>query len=133
MSEHERDSARQAESYPFVARSRSGDEAAFRELVRQHHSAMLGLARSFLHDLAHVSAILETLPPQRSIVMVRDIEDMTAEQTRSILGVSEANQRVLLHRGRSRIRHALETLLSKAGMEDTGDRPAAPASAMRKV
>lgn len=62
--------------------------------------------------LEHVWAALETLPPaQRSVIILREVEGLGPEEACLILGVSEANQRVLLHRGRSRIRHALETLL----------------------
>lgn len=62
--------------------------------------------------LEHVWAALETLPPaQRSVIILREVEGLGPEEACLILGVSEANQRVLLHRGRSRIRQAMETLL----------------------
>jgi len=52
---------------------------------------------------------LDELPPkQRAVVMLRDLEELSADETCEILGVSEANQRVLLHRGRSRLRAAVE-------------------------
>lgn len=66
--------------------------------------------------LAHALSVLETLPPnQRAVVTLRDIEGLSPEETCSILNVSEANHRILLHRGRSRIRGALETLLGRPG------------------
>jgi RNA polymerase sigma-70 factor (ECF subfamily) len=34
---------------------------------------------------------------------------MTSEEVRSVLDISEINQRVLLHRGRSRVRQIIET------------------------
>jgi RNA polymerase sigma-70 factor (ECF subfamily) len=37
---------------PLVARLRSGDEAAFRELVRRHHKAMVQFASTFVPSLA---------------------------------------------------------------------------------
>jgi RNA polymerase sigma-70 factor (ECF subfamily) len=52
---------------------------------------------------------LESLPAaQRTVVVLRDLEDWSAEEVCNVLGVSETNQRVLLHRGRQRLRAALE-------------------------
>jgi len=52
---------------------------------------------------------LERLPPtQRSVVVLRDLEGWSSEEVCNVLGVSETNQRVLLHRGRQRLRAALE-------------------------
>jgi RNA polymerase sigma-70 factor, ECF subfamily len=52
---------------------------------------------------------IEALPPsQRQIIILRDIEGWTSEETCRFLGISEANQRVLLHRARSKVRGALE-------------------------
>ena len=52
---------------------------------------------------------LESLPPaQRIVVALRDVHGWPAAEVCDVLGLSEANQRVLLHRGRSRLRGALE-------------------------
>ena len=52
---------------------------------------------------------LENLPrSQRTVVMLRDVEGWPADEVCSALELSEANQRVLLHRGRSRLRSILE-------------------------
>ena len=52
---------------------------------------------------------LESLPPsQRIVVTLRDVEGLSARDACVALGLSEANQRVLLHRGRSRLRAVLE-------------------------
>jgi RNA polymerase sigma-70 factor (ECF subfamily) len=52
---------------------------------------------------------LERLPPgQRVVVALRDVHGWPAAEVCDVLGLSEANQRVLLHRGRSRLRGALE-------------------------
>src|SRR5436305_2831132 len=54
---------------------------------------------------AHIEAAIAALPPsQREVITLRDIDGWTAEETCSFLGVSEANQRVLLHRARSKVR-----------------------------
>lgn len=55
---------------------------------------------------------LEALPAsQRQVVLLRDVEDVAAAEICNILGVSETNLRVLLHRGRARIRRALDHYL----------------------
>ena len=46
---------------------------------------------------------------QRQVVLLRDIEGMDAAEVSDLLGVSPGNQRVLLHRGRARLRSLLET------------------------
>jgi RNA polymerase sigma-70 factor (ECF subfamily) len=46
------------------------------------------------------------------VLVLRDILGMPAEEAASVLGVSEGNQRVLLHRARSRVRAALEPQLA---------------------
>jgi len=52
---------------------------------------------------------IEALPPsQREIIVLRDIEGWTSEETCRFLSISEVNQRVLLHRARSKVRGALE-------------------------
>jgi len=56
-----------------------------------------------------IRAAIEALPPgPRSAVLLRDVEGMSSREVCEVLGISETSQRVLLHRGRSRIRQALE-------------------------
>jgi RNA polymerase sigma-70 factor (ECF subfamily) len=65
--------------------------------------------------VAALERALEGLPPaQRAVVTLRDIEGFSAEEVCNILELSESNQRVLLHRGRARLRNALEEALGKA-------------------
>jgi RNA polymerase sigma-70 factor, ECF subfamily len=45
---------------------------------------------------------------QREVLTLRDILGYSAEEARNALDLSETNQRVLLHRGRSKVRAALE-------------------------
>ena len=64
--------------------------------------------------LAVVERAIEALPPaQRAVISLRDLEGWSAEEARNALGVSETNQRVLLHRARSKVRQALEDYLSE--------------------
>ncbi|MGE3885495.1 MAG: RNA polymerase sigma factor [Vicinamibacterales bacterium] len=66
------------------------------------------------HELAGVvEAALEDLPPaQRAVVVLRDIETVEATEACTILGITPTHQRVLLHRGRTRLRAAVEAHLT---------------------
>ena len=52
---------------------------------------------------------VEALPSgQRQVVLLRDVEGLPAHEVCSVLGINDGHQRVLLHRGRARVRRALE-------------------------
>ncbi|MGD0314060.1 MAG: sigma-70 family RNA polymerase sigma factor [Acidimicrobiales bacterium] len=61
------------------------------------------------------SALDELPSRQREIVLLRDVEGMASEDVCQLLGVTEGNQRVLLHRGRSRLRSMLEAEIGVRG------------------
>ncbi len=57
-----------------------------------------------------IKTALRALPErQREVVLLRDVDGLSGDEVCEVLEISEANQRVLLHRGRSRLRQALET------------------------
>jgi RNA polymerase sigma-70 factor, ECF subfamily len=60
-------------------------------------------ARSVILD-----AIVALPSAQREVLVVRDLEGVSAAEACNVLGLSDTNQRVLLHRARSRVRNALE-------------------------
>ena len=63
---------------------------------------------------AEVGRAVELLPPaQRAVITLRDVEGMTAAETCKLLELTEGNQRILLHRARSRVRRALERYLNE--------------------
>ncbi len=55
-----------------------------------------------------LAAIAKLPIRQREVIALRDISGWSAAETRNALGLSETNQRVLLHRARSKVRAALE-------------------------
>jgi RNA polymerase sigma-70 factor (ECF subfamily) len=68
-----------------------------------------------LEARAQLRAAFERLPVrQRLVVALRDVEGWSVEEVCASLGISPGNQRVLLHRGRSRLRRVLDELLTDA-------------------
>jgi len=62
-----------------------------------------------------LEAIAALPPRQREVIALRDISGWSAAETRNALGLSETNQRVLLHRARSKVRTALERHFQEEG------------------
>jgi RNA polymerase sigma-70 factor, ECF subfamily len=60
------------------------------------------------------TAMLDLPTRQREVVTLRDIEGLSSDEVCSVLEITDANQRVLLHRGRSRLRQVLETEFGRA-------------------
>jgi RNA polymerase sigma-70 factor, ECF subfamily len=59
-------------------------------------------------------AVAELPPNQRVVITLRDIEGWPADEVRQLLELSDANQRVLLHRARAKVRRALERHLAES-------------------
>ena len=60
------------------------------------------------------SAIEELPARQREVVTLRDVEGLSSDEVCHVLEITDGNQRVLLHRGRSRVRQVLETEFGRA-------------------
>jgi RNA polymerase sigma-70 factor (ECF subfamily) len=64
--------------------------------------------------LAQVRAAIDELPAtQRTVITLRDVEGWSSEEVCNVLEISETNQRVLLHRARTRVRSALESYIDQ--------------------
>jgi RNA polymerase sigma-70 factor (ECF subfamily) len=62
-----------------------------------------------------ILAAIDALPSsQRVVVTLRDVEGYRADEVCEVLELTEGNQRVLLHRGRSKVRAALERYFDAA-------------------
>jgi RNA polymerase sigma-70 factor, ECF subfamily len=108
--------AREARSIPFSALG-ADDEAAvdpdrFLDPAERFpgHWAVPPEGRVLADEaLGVIGEAIERLPEsQRAVITMRDVQGLSAEEVRNVLDLSETNQRVLLHRARSKVRRALE-------------------------
>jgi RNA polymerase sigma-70 factor (ECF subfamily) len=66
-----------------------------------------------------LAGILDELPArQRAVLSLRDVEDHSAQEVCELLGITAANQRVLLHRARAAVRERLAGYLAKGVAHD---------------
>ncbi len=64
---------------------------------------------------ARIRAEIERLPEaQRAVITLRDLHGLSSEEVSEMLGITSGNQRVILHRARSRVRAALESYFAPA-------------------
>jgi RNA polymerase sigma-70 factor (ECF subfamily) len=90
----------------------SGEAEGAWLLPPAHWDELPESALSSAETLEMVRGAIEELPPaQRQVIQLRDIDGWTAEEVCNVLDLSETNQRVLLHRARSKVRRAIERYL----------------------
>lgn len=64
---------------------------------------------------SRLAAAIGGLPDaQRQVISLRDVEGWSANEVCNVLGLSETNQRVLLHRARTKVRAALDEYLTES-------------------
>jgi RNA polymerase sigma-70 factor (ECF subfamily) len=69
---------------------------------------------SLAETRAQVRACIDELPEAyRTVVLLRDIEELDTQETASLLGVSEANVKVRLHRARQALRTLLDPIFTE--------------------
>lgn len=70
------------------------------------------LARADVVDAVH-RAMRELPELQHAVATLRDVEGLSTSEVAELLELSDANVRVLLHRGRARIREVLEMTMNR--------------------
>ena len=77
------------------------------EWSRPEHELMSAETRT------QIAAAIRCLPQsQRVVITLRDVEGRSADEVCALLEISEGNQRVLLHRARTRVRQVLDDYLT---------------------
>jgi RNA polymerase sigma-70 factor (ECF subfamily) len=123
-------SAREVRTIPFASLAAEGDEAAVEpERFRSATDAFPGHWWAYpanwgarpeevtlgRETVKVVTDAIDQLPDaQRLVITMRDVTGCSAEEVCETLELSDGNQRVLLHRARSRVRAALERHLDVA-------------------
>ena len=71
-------------------------------------------------ELVHrIAEAIQQLPAvQRKVILLRDVEGFESDETCRMLGLSDTNQRVLLHRARTKVRKALESYMEQPERHD---------------
>lgn len=96
------------ESEPAVDPDRFAADGAWALPPRRWEDSPERSAQSS-EGVARIQAAIDALPElQRLVITMRDIEGWPSDEVRNALEISETNQRVLLHRARSKVRAALE-------------------------
>jgi len=67
--------------------------------TRLDNTALLNAVRDAIDSLGE---------PQQAVVTLRDVEGLSTQEVATLLGLSEANVRVILHRGRAHVREIVE-------------------------
>ncbi|RMH31596.1 MAG: sigma-70 family RNA polymerase sigma factor [Nitrospirae bacterium] len=87
----------------WITQPRSWDEVTPERLLLSKESRAL------------IDQAIASLPAvQRQVITLRDIEGCSSQEVCNILNVSETNQRVLLHRARTKVRRAIESQLGSS-------------------
>lgn len=69
-----------------------------------------------------IAAAIAALPvAQRTVIALRDVEGWSSEEVCEALEISAGNQRILLHRARSRVRNAIEAFFGAVTAEPMGE------------
>ncbi len=56
---------------------------------------------------ARILSAIDELPLQQKVVTLRDVQGMSSGEVCAVLGIGNANQRVILHRGRGKLRQVI--------------------------
>jgi RNA polymerase sigma-70 factor (ECF subfamily) len=108
---------RESRSVPFSAASANDEAAVDPDRFLENGGWRLGPGEwatpeeELLQDetRAEILAAIDALPQQqRAVITLRDVEGFPPAEVSELLGITDGNQRVLLHRARSKVRAAIE-------------------------
>jgi RNA polymerase sigma-70 factor (ECF subfamily) len=111
---------REARSIPFSAAASADEPSVDPDRFLEHGGWRIGpgewtspedeLLQGETRDA--ILAAIEDLPDaQRAVITMRDVEGFPSDEVSEILGITDGNQRVLLHRARSTVRRRIEEQL----------------------
>ena len=116
---------RESRSVPVSSLAATGDDEPAVDESRFADGAWASPVRPWGLDAAQIAlddeagrrirAEIDRLPEvQRAVITLRDIHGLGSDEVSEALGLSQGNQRVILHRARSRVRAALESYFAQA-------------------
>lgn len=113
VGQRERRAATMEPTSPAVDPSRFGPDGTWSDPPAEWVDDLVD--RLVAHEaVERLRSMLARLPAaQREVVLLRDVEGLPADEVCHVLDISDGNQRVLLHRGRSRLRAMLEPEMGK--------------------
>ena len=107
-------SERADDDQPVVDPSRFDSSGSWTSLPRDWNEPSPERIVGGRQMLEHARDAIQRLAPgQRAVLILREIEGMEPSEVNALLGITDANQRVLLHRARARIREFMEDVLGK--------------------
>jgi RNA polymerase sigma-70 factor (ECF subfamily) len=117
--------ARESRSVPLSSLSAAGDDEPAVDESRFADGAWASPVRPWGLDAAQIAlddeagvairAEIDRLPEvQRAVITLRDIHGLGSDEVSEALGISQGNQRVILHRARSKVRAALASYFEPA-------------------
>lgn len=123
-----RHAPKEARSVPLTAVAGAGHEPEDDAFFGPEHPRWAGAWKTPVDDWEHVperrllarealetlARAIDELPPlQAAVIRLRDVDGWSAEETRAFLDLTDANQRVLLHRARQAVRRRVAAYLAE--------------------
>ena len=99
-----------AEFEPTVDQTRFKQDGWWTDARHPHHwETTPEAAYQSAEVRSFIAQAIQALPPnQHQVILLRDVQGWSSDEVCNVLGISETNQRVLLHRARAKVRNTLE-------------------------
>lgn len=118
-----------ARSFCGKTRRKRVDEPATLEPLENPEARGVASEAASPEDAAHArqvgqlleAAILGLAPPQREVLILRDVEGLSAEEAAKVLGITVANLKTRLHRARAELRRRVVNLIEPESDEHNPD------------